>query len=158
MMKTLQLFFAVAAILLFAGCGPSSPYSCDTSLNLPDGFCAVVVVDSVGFGRHLAVNQNGDVYLALRNRGDMTGGIVALRDEDGDVEADVIERFGYDGGTGIELYNGYLYFASDTAIVRYPLDGESLAPTSEPELMVSGFIKATKWNEWQSYSCCRASC
>ena len=32
-------------------------------LILPEGFEAVVVVDSIGPARHLAVNDNGDVYI-----------------------------------------------------------------------------------------------
>ncbi|MEX0883620.1 MAG: hypothetical protein WDZ72_09120 [Cyclobacteriaceae bacterium] len=35
-------------------------------LLLPDGFGALVVVDSTGRGRHLAVNDNGDIYVKLR--------------------------------------------------------------------------------------------
>ena len=49
-------------------------------LLLPDGFAALVVVDSVGASRHLAVNTNGDIYVKLRTP---TGnlGNVALRDK-----------------------------------------------------------------------------
>ena len=32
-------------------------------LSLPDKFEAVVVVDSIGKARHLAVNENGDIYV-----------------------------------------------------------------------------------------------
>ena len=48
-------------------------------LFLPEGFGALVVVDSIGESRHLAVNNNGDIYVKLRiNTGDK--GNVALRD------------------------------------------------------------------------------
>src|SRR5690606_38877591 len=36
-------------------------------ITLPDGFCATVVVDSVGPARHLVVNPNGDIFVAVRN-------------------------------------------------------------------------------------------
>ena len=32
-------------------------------LFLPDGFEALVVADSIGNARHLAVNENGDIYV-----------------------------------------------------------------------------------------------
>ena len=34
-------------------------------LYLADGFSALVVVDSVGPSRHIAVNDNGDIYVIL---------------------------------------------------------------------------------------------
>jgi glucose/arabinose dehydrogenase len=108
-------------------------------LVLPAGFCAVVVADELGRARHLAVADNGDVYVRMRNDS-LGGGIVALRDTTGDGRADVIERFRSDGGTGIEIRDGMLWFSTDTTIFRVPLptDG-TLVPTAEPELVVSGF-------------------
>ena len=109
-----------------------------SGLDLPDGFCAIVVADTLGRGRHLTVAENGDLYVALREMSG-GGGIVALRDTDGDGAADVEERFGESAGTGIDLRNGYLYFAPDTAVWRYALAEGELVPTSEPETVVGGF-------------------
>ena len=53
-------------------------------ITLPEGFCALVVADDLGAARHLAVAPNGDLYVAIRNQDDAPGGIVALRDTDGD--------------------------------------------------------------------------
>ena len=108
-------------------------------LLLPQGFCAVVVADELGLARHLAVSDNGDIYVRMRNDS-LGGGIVALRDTTGDGRADVIERFRNDGGTGIEIRNGVLWFSTDTSIYRValPTDG-SLVPTAAPELVVGGF-------------------
>lgn len=62
-------------------------------LVLPEGFGALVVADAVGLARHLAVNDNGDIYVKLRYAtGDK--GSVALRDNNQDGRADVFERFG----------------------------------------------------------------
>ncbi|HXH07802.1 MAG TPA: PQQ-dependent sugar dehydrogenase [Vicinamibacterales bacterium] len=108
-------------------------------ITLPDGFCALVVADNLGAARHLTVTPNGDIYVAIRNRREAPGGIVALRDRDGDGRADVRERFGDDGGTGIEVRGEYLYFARDTAVVRYRLPrGGGLVPADPPEMIVSG--------------------
>ena len=62
-------------------------------LFLPEGFGALVVADSVGPTRHIAVNDNGDIYVKLRI-GDGDKGNVALRDTTGDGKADIIQRFG----------------------------------------------------------------
>jgi len=75
-------------------------------LTLPPGFCAVVVTDNVGAPRHLAIAPNGDVFVALENRRGGPGGVLALRDTNGDGKADVEAHFGTAGGTGIALSVG----------------------------------------------------
>lgn len=106
-------------------------------ITLPDGFCALVVADKLGAARHLEVAPNGDLFVAIRNQPKLPGGIVALRDTNGDGRADVQERFGDDGGTGIKLHNGYLYFARDTAVVRYRLKPGALRPEGPPEVIAT---------------------
>jgi glucose/arabinose dehydrogenase len=101
----------------------------------------VVVADSVGKARHIAVNQNGDIYVALRSSEDGNA-IVALRDTNGDGKADVTESFGNaEGGTGIRIYDNHLYFSTITEVFRYPLADNQLVPQGEPELIVGGFLK-----------------
>ena len=120
----------------------AAKYACDPdngAIELADGFCALVFADTVGVARHLAVRDNGDVYVAIRNSQAGQGGILALRDNTGDGRADEQEMFGFDGGTGIEIRGEYLYFGADTAIVRYRLAPGELVPSSEPEMMISGF-------------------
>jgi glucose/arabinose dehydrogenase len=105
----------------------------------PEGFCALVVADDVGRARHIAVAPNGDVYVALAARqGGGASGVLALRDTTGDGKADVRERFGDDGGTGILLQNGTLYFAPDGKVLRYRLEGGALRPAGSPETVVNG--------------------
>jgi len=65
---TLRLFFFLAATCLIG---------CNTRMELPKGdpgngglflpgnFEAIVVADSIGPARHLAVNDNGDIYVKL---------------------------------------------------------------------------------------------
>jgi len=110
-------------------------------LELPPGFCAVVVADSIGRGRHLVVAPNGDILVALRRgRGDgENGGLLALRDNDGDGRADVMERFGESSATGISLRDGFIYFAPDDAVLRYPFEPGTLGPAGPPDTIVSGF-------------------
>jgi glucose/arabinose dehydrogenase len=107
-------------------------------ITLPDGFCASVFAE-IGPARHLVVAPNGDVFVALNNqRGGVQGGVMALRDSDGDGRADVEERWGDDGGNGILLYGGYLYFAPNDAVLRYPLADGALIPSGPVETVVSG--------------------
>lgn len=109
-------------------------------LFLPGNFEAVVVVDSIGLARHLAVNDNGDIYVKLKNS-DPEGENVALRDTDGDGKADIIERFGvYENkhryGTGMRIYQGYLYFSTAGEVYRSKLNPGKLIPEGEAEVIL----------------------
>jgi glucose/arabinose dehydrogenase len=108
------------------------------SITLSNGFGAYVVADNVGKARHIAVRDNGDIFVKIRDP-EAGGGILALRDTDGDGRADQKEYFGEYGGTGIDIYQNYLYYSSDTVIYRVAL-GEGLVPTAEPEIIVEGFL------------------
>lgn len=92
------------------------------------------------------------------------GFLVALRDTNNDGRADVIVRFGRSapaasaqsktrggpstkgpgseksgaGGTGIALYNGYIYAEEGPTIVRYKMRADSLSPEPAAEVVVSG--------------------
>src|SRR5581483_5717538 len=103
---------------------------------LPAGFCAVVAADNLGTARHLAVAANGDTYVALQAK---PGGVVALRDTNGDGKFDQKESFGDGSITGIALRNGYLYVAKLNSIERYKMTPGQLKPASlTPEIVVSG--------------------
>ncbi|MEZ4775469.1 MAG: PQQ-dependent sugar dehydrogenase [Bacteroidia bacterium] len=108
-------------------------------ISLPSGFGAVLVTDSLDKGaRHLAIRENGDIYVKLRQTAGGKG-IVALRDTDGDGVADQKEMFGNFTGTGMRLHNGYLYASSDTMVMRYKLQENALLPDTTAEVIVSGF-------------------
>ncbi|HEV2111497.1 MAG TPA: PQQ-dependent sugar dehydrogenase [Gammaproteobacteria bacterium] len=114
---------------------------CDQDLGgitLARGFCATVFADQLGVARHMAVDAAGNLYVALEERANGAG-IVALRDSDGRGHADQIKYFGDQGGSGIALHGGYLYFATPTTVVRYALKPGELAPSSAPQTVVSGF-------------------
>ena len=109
-------------------------------LILPKGFGALVVADSVGPARHLAVNTNGDIYIKLRiDTGDK--GNMALRDVDGDGKADIFKRFGdypNDGrfATEMKIHNDYLYYSSELVVYRQKLDPTNLIPKGKPEVIM----------------------
>ena len=131
--------------VLFVSCNklPNLPVADldNGGLFLPDNFEAVVVVDSLeGRARHLAVNENGDIYVKSRfSKAD--GRNVVLRDTDGDGRADVIERFGeYENersyGTAMRIHNGYLYFSSELVVYRQKLTPGQLVPEGDIEEIV----------------------
>jgi glucose/arabinose dehydrogenase len=115
-------------------------------IQLPDGFCALVVAD--GFApegtnaRHLQVAPNGTIYASVQGKEDAEspaerGGVAAMRDTNGDGTMDTTAWFGPEGGTGLVLKDGNLYFATNTAVLRYKL-GDALLPISGPDTLVQG--------------------
>ncbi|MEP6845792.1 MAG: c-type cytochrome [Panacibacter sp.] len=136
---TLFLFFLL--ITVFTQCNKELKGDPDNAgLMLPGGFEALVVVDSLGSARHLAVNDNGDIYVKLRGSYP-DGSNVALRDEDGDGKADVIKKFGVytdsmGYGTAMRIHNGYLYFSSTGDVFRCKLRPGELLPDTTMELIL----------------------
>lgn len=151
-----RLLGALAVALSLAACGrepatghgtgaPGATPRCDPDnggLVLPAGFCALVVADHYANLRHLAVRANGDLYASFRNRRLGLGGVVALRDADGDGRAEISSEFDPDGGVGIEFKGDDLYLGTDAAIVRYRMKPGELTPTAAREVIVSGFPRA----------------
>lgn len=111
-------------------------------LFLPEGFEALVVVDSIGRARHLTVNDNGDIYVKLSSTDSLRGGNIALRDTTGDGRADIIQRFGTEGskrttyGTGMLIHNNYLYYSTATEIYRQEITNGDLIPKGKKETVL----------------------
>jgi hypothetical protein len=131
MISQLLKIFHTGALLILIGfswnCTHPTPlaYNAENGgLFLPDGFQAVVVVDSLkGQARHIAVNSNGDIYVKARNHTLNDGyGNIALRDTNGDGRADIVIPFcqynGHTYGTAMRVHDGYLYFSSELMVYR----------------------------------------
>ena len=127
---------AIAGIMVAFDSTPRPPASCTrtSGLNLPEGFCAVVVAENLGRARQLTVLPNGDVLAALTGG----GGVVALRDTDADGRADVRKAFGDEGGTGIGYHDGAVWFAPTSGVLRWRWTLGDLAPRGAPEVIVEG--------------------
>lgn len=116
-------------------------------LSLPPGFQATVVHEGVGFARHIAIRDNGDLYVATRQppfvREDPSKniGIVALRDTNSDGKADVVEHFSEVRGTGLQFYKGMLYASNDVAVYRFRFKADELVPKAAPETVIEGFVQ-----------------
>lgn len=120
----------------------SAPVDAALGMRVPPGFEATVFADVEGYARHVAVRDDGTVYLALTvrmGRGSNMG-VVAMRDTDGDRAADVIERFaGEIPATELVFHDGDLYVGANTAIHRFRFEGDELVPSAPPEVVVDGF-------------------
>ena len=132
----LKVFVAVLALTSVGA--PAFAVEPD-GLILPPGFHASVVADGLGPIRHMAIRQNGDIYISTRHGRDAPStGILALHLGQ-DHKAMQTERFSnVDQGTGIRIYKGALYAASGTGVYRFSLDNDELVPAAPPELIVDG--------------------
>lgn len=135
--------FLVVSLLAFWACDNSQPENLDAAqagpagIAVPDGFTAEVYADNLGKGRHLASRDNGDIYLRLEVK-EKGGSMVALRDSNRDGKLDQQVYFeDIEGGTGIKVHQGYLYFSTDTQVFRRKFIGNELVPSGEKELVLS---------------------
>jgi glucose/arabinose dehydrogenase len=108
-------------------------------LTLPPGFHAAVVDDGLVGMRHLAVRDNGDIYISTEEvRGAPSQGVIALH-LDADGKVDRTAHFGdVDGGTGIHFYHGALYASSVTSVYRFDFIDDALTPAGPPQLIIDG--------------------
>lgn len=142
------IFLCVSLVLVTIHCDkplerlPGDPDN--GGLFLPGNFEALVVVDSIGRARHLAVNDNGDIYVKLSYNDAMkgAGGTVGLRDLDQDGRADSIVYFGdyIDEGrsaVGVTIHNGYLYTCTVRRVLRNRLTPGELVPETVTEVVLT---------------------
>ncbi len=138
----LSIGFCLFFIILFlAQCNRRPSDDTDNGgLMLPQNFKAIIVVDSLGGARHIAINENGDIYVKLR-ASYPDGSNVVLRDENNDGKADIIKKFGVytdsmGYGTAMRIYNGYVYFSSAGDVFRCKLKPGEMLPDTSMELIL----------------------
>jgi glucose/arabinose dehydrogenase len=120
-------------------------------ITLSPGFCATVFADKLGHVRQMVVAPNGILYANSwsgryynDDRPPPGGMLIALQDTKSNGTADKVVRFGRafaegdHGGTGIALYNGYLYAETNDRIVRYRVASSGIAPIGNEETVVFG--------------------
>ncbi len=123
------LLLGLCAFAAQAAAEPASP-----GVQAPAGFELIVFHDGVGQrARHLAVRDNGDVFVTRRD-----GVLLALRDTDGDGQADMTRERKVPVTNGLALHEGYVYFSDDVSVSRIAL-GNGLMPEGDVETVVSGF-------------------
>lgn len=122
-------------LIASASIGAPAPDADDGGLTLPAGFRALIAADGLVTGRNnlrfIAVAPTGDLYAKT-----IQGGIIALRDADGDGRFETHAEFGSGGGTGIAFHGDWLYHSTNTAVFRYPYRPGELVPTGAPQRIV----------------------
>ncbi|MGF1606226.1 MAG: PQQ-dependent sugar dehydrogenase [Rhodothalassiaceae bacterium] len=138
----------LAALMLTAAPALAHPKTAETGsapsedvrIRVPEGFSATVFARDLGCVRHIAIAEDGTLYAAMRQRrcaaGD--GGIVVVKDSDGDGMADAKAWHGDIEGTGLALHDGHLYFGADRRVVRYDLNEDGM-PSADAQVIVQGF-------------------
>ena len=140
----MRLFYYLFITFILISCSNNVELIFDEDnggLFLPTGFQSLVVHEGVGQSRHIAVNENEDIYVKLRLDYGRKGN-VALRDKNGDGKADIIQRFGdypNDGrfATEMRINDGYLYYSSERVVYRQKLNPDLLVPDSPVEVILT---------------------
>src|SRR5687767_7738820 len=148
MIRFLGLTLIAAATVSLTGFpGPAPAANCapdNAGLKLPTGFCATLFADSLTAPRQMDVAPNGDVIVGLRGRAGsqqggerVPGGVVVLRDADGDGRAERRAKFGEFEATAVKLVGNQLFTENRTAILRYTWNPGQMALTG-PDTIVGG--------------------
>jgi len=100
-----------------------------------------VFADSLPGPRHLAVRANGDVFVALTGRGGganrIPGGVMVLRDADGDGRAEMRIKTGSFSASEVELRPNAVYTENGTAILRFTWPDDALEPRGDADTIVA---------------------
>lgn len=127
--------FLAAGLILAAACNRDKAggvAGCDPSIKVPEGFCATLLTDTAGRGRHLAVRENGDVFIARLGARRDSGGITAVR-------GNTVERFGSSPMHGLVLASDSTLYASTAhEVLRFRFRGDSLVPRKNIDTIVAG--------------------
>jgi Glucose/sorbosone dehydrogenases len=114
---------------------------------LPKGFSSTIIAENLGHARHIAVTNNGDIYVRLARPNKSGFGTLILRDKNKDGIIDETSGFGNYGGTGIAIKNGYVYVASDNDVFRYKLnDKMEVINKDNPEKIISNLVAGNQHN------------
>mgnify|MGYP001810095155 CR=1 FL=1 len=125
----------VAALLVVVPSLAQAQPACapdNAGLTLPPGFCASVFAEGLAQPRHGVMAASGELLVISRSG----GGVLLLRDADGDGKAETVRRIADGNGTGIALANGALYATNGSAIIRYALTPGTLEPAGAPDTVV----------------------
>jgi glucose/arabinose dehydrogenase len=110
----------------------------NAGLTTPSGFKAIKLVEGLGKVRHLIITSKGKIYARLAKPVNGQGTLLL---EENDGKAVVKSGFGNYGGTGVQLYKGYLYVSSNSEIFRYKVDAnQQVINPDAPETIVTGLV------------------
>lgn len=111
-------------------------------LDLPKGFSAFKIADSLGEVRHIAIAPNGNIFVKLA-QAKQNNGILQLKELNGKLT--VIQSFADYGGTGIYIKDRYLYASSNQDVFRYRLDSSyDVKNPSSPDKIINQLKMGTQ--------------
>jgi glucose/arabinose dehydrogenase len=145
----LVLCFSPGLHALSQTAGSAAATATDTFRNpkmaLPAGFSATVIFEGLAGARHLAVNNQGGVFVKLSKLKEGKG-IIYLKPGPG---GKFVQQaaFGDYPGTGIVIKNDYLYASSNSAVYRYKLDKNGEVVNGDaPEKIIVGLVDRNRDN------------
>ena len=108
-----------------------------TQLKLPEGFHIRVYAEGVTGARSLSLSPDGTLFVGTRS----SGRVYALRDEDGDHQAErvIILASGLNRPNGVAFKDGDLYVAEISRILRYRDIEAHLDNPPQPEIVNDTF-------------------
>ncbi len=152
-LKTTSLMIIVALLLLSAPLlaqtqpAPQTP-PVPVELTVPAGFQASVFASGIAGGRLMAVAPDGTIYVAKQGAGE----VVALPDKNKDGKADetIVVAKGLTRPHSVAFHKGYLYIATNPAIVRMKYNNGKVEGTPEKflDLPVSTTSHWTRTIAW----------
>ncbi len=117
-----------------------------SAIQLPSGFQIDYFARDVPNARSMALGEDGTVYVGTRTEGK----VYALRDADGDGRADkkyVLAR-GLKMPNGVAVYQGDLYVAEVSRILRFDQIGKHLQNPPKPKVIFDRF-PGDLWHGWK---------
>jgi len=120
-----------------AGIGGVQPTSAHLAgLRLAPGFKASVYADGLGPARVMRFTSTGDLLVSITRDGKI---LLVERDADGDGHADGVRTLlaGLDRPHGIDLADGWLYFAETGAVRRVRFDAAARAVAGVPHIVAT---------------------
>lgn len=120
-------------------------------IHLPPGFQIDLFAENVECARSLALGKNGTVFVGTRYVGEkVPGKVYAIVDQNKDGKADKVLTIasGLNVPNGVAFYQGDLYVAEISRVLRYPKIEENLSNPPKPIVVYDKYPKET-WHGWK---------
>ncbi len=141
--------FIIAALAMAApGCGQAQTPAKDNLhlISLPDGFEISIYADNLPDARSLELTPSGTLFISTRRN----GSVYAVRDEDGDGQADAryVLATGLTMPNGVAFRDGSLFVAEVDRVWRYD-DIESQLDNPPDPVLVTDRYPDDGWHGWK---------
>src|SRR5262245_9465630 len=116
------------------------------NIHLPPGFQIDLFAENVEGARSMTLGPNGTVFVGTRDQGN----VYAIIDQNKDGKADKVLTIAHGLNTpnGVAIYQGDLYVAEISRILRFPKIEENLSNPPKPVVVYDKYPKET-WHGWK---------